>query len=233
MTQDPPSSLFRKIFGPAGILNRERRSKLLLASILLFYILPALSEDRLIGRIAIIVVLYVALVTSAMELAEKRSMFWTAIPLALLSMVTLALSQSLPYLWLDLANRIALAVFFFFVSVSLFVYVGKAGSAEGGGMYVSVSLYFLLGMCWFAIYGVLNIVQPGSFALGGAPLKEPVAWSTLLYFSLTTLTTLGYGDIVAVKPAARMCATLEAAVGVLYVAITVARLVASRQEQKS
>jgi Ion channel len=58
-------------------------------------------------------------------------------------------------------------------------------------------------------------------------------WSTILYFSLTTLTTTGYGDIVAVKPAARMFATLEAASGVLYLAITVARLVASRQTEKT
>jgi hypothetical protein len=43
---------------------------------------------------------------------------------------------------------------------------------------------------------------------------------------------LGYGDIVAVKPAARMFATLEAASGVLYVAITVSRLVASQQTHK-
>ena len=232
MTQDQHARFVHKTFGPAGILNRERRSKLLLASIVLFYILPALSEHRAIGRIAIILVLYVALVGAAMELAENRAIFWTAIPLALLSMVSLALSQSLPYLWLDLASRIALAIFFFFVSVCLFVYLGRSGSTEKGGMYVSVSLYFLLGMCWFSIYGVLSIVQPGSFTQGGVPMVEPVPWSTLLYFSMTTLTTLGYGDIVAVKPAARMCATLEAAAGVLYVAITVARLVASRHEQK-
>jgi hypothetical protein len=232
MKEDQQSSLFRKVFGPAGILNRERRSKLLLASIVLFYILPALSEGRLIGRIAIILVLYVALVTAAMELAEKRAIFLTAIPLALLSMISLALSQSLTYQWIELASRIALAVFFFFVSASLFVYLGRAGSTEREGLYVSVSLYFLLGMCWFALYGVLNILKPDSFALGGVPLKEPVAWSTLLYFSMTTLTTLGYGDIVAVKPAARMFASLEAAAGVLYVAITVARLVASRSVPK-
>jgi hypothetical protein len=224
--------MFQKIFGPAGILNRERRSKLLLVSIVLFYVLPALSEDRAIGRVAIILVLYVALVTAAMELAEKRAIFWTAIPLALVSMVLLGLSQSLPLRWLDIASRAALAVFFSFVSVSLFVYLGRAGSTERGGIYVSVSLYFLLGMCWFAIYGVISMVQPGSFTQGGVPLAEPVPWSTLLYFSLATLTTLGYGDIVGVKPAARMFATLEAAAGVLYVAITVARLVAARQETK-
>jgi hypothetical protein len=232
MTQEQPSSLFRRIFGPSGVLNRERRSKVLLISIVLFYVLPALSEDRAIGRLFIVLVLYVALAAAAMELAEKRAIFWTAIPLAVASMVFLALSHALPHLWLDLASRVTLAIFFGFVSVSLFVYLGKAGATEKGGIYISVSLYFLLGMCWFAIFGVLNIVQPGSFMQAGAPLGEPVPWSTLLYFSLTTLTTLGFGDIVAVKPAARMFTTLEAAAGVLYVAITVARLVASRQEEK-
>jgi hypothetical protein len=227
-----PEGIFQKIFGPRGLLNRERRSKLLLTSIVLFYVLPALSEDRAIGRAAIVMVLYVALAAAAMELAEQRVMFWVALPLAIISMVFLGLSRSLPYPWLDVASRAALTAFFGMVSASMFVYLGKAGSREKSGMYVSVSLYFLLGMCWFAIFGLVNLIQPGSFAQGGIPLAEPVPWSTFLYFSLTTLTTLGYGDIVAVKPAARMLATLEAAAGVLYVAITVARLVAARQEPK-
>ena len=51
----------------------------------------------------------------------------------------------------------------------------------------------------------------------------------MLYFSLTTLTTLGFGDIVPISPPAKMVAALEATSGVFYVAITVARLVASYQ----
>jgi voltage-gated potassium channel Kch len=50
-----------------------------------------------------------------------------------------------------------------------------------------------------------------------------------LYFSFVTLTTLGYGDIVPATPLARMLTVLEAATGVLYIAITVARLVAAYQ----
>jgi hypothetical protein len=46
-----------------------------------------------------------------------------------------------------------------------------------------------------------------------------------LYFSLTTLTTTGYGDIVPVDPFARSLANLEAVIGPFYLAITVARLV--------
>jgi voltage-gated potassium channel Kch len=46
-----------------------------------------------------------------------------------------------------------------------------------------------------------------------------------MYFSYTTLTTLGYGDIVPVSQIARTLATLEAITGQLYLAVLVARLV--------
>jgi Na+/H+-dicarboxylate symporter len=48
---------------------------------------------------------------------------------------------------------------------------------------------------------------------------------SMLYFSFTTLTTTGYGDIVAVDPFARSLANLEAVLGQFFIAITVARLV--------
>jgi len=44
-------------------------------------------------------------------------------------------------------------------------------------------------------------------------------------FSLTTLTTTGYGDIVAVDPFARALTSLESVVGPFHLAITVARFV--------
>ena len=94
---------------------------------------------------------------------------------------------------------------------------------------MSVTLYFLLAMSWYALYGLLDIIQPGSFAEAGVPLFGRIPPSKLLYFSLVSLTTLGYGDIVAVRPVARMVAALEAAAGVLYIAITIARLVSSYQ----
>jgi len=58
-----------------------------------------------------------------------------------------------------------------------------------------------------------------------APAGGPKEVASMLYFSLTTLTTTGYGDIVAVDPFARSLANLEAVIGQFYLAITVARLV--------
>jgi Ion channel len=47
----------------------------------------------------------------------------------------------------------------------------------------------------------------------------------LLYYSYTTLATLGYGDITSVTPVGRIISVLEAIIGQLYIAFLVARLV--------
>ena len=47
----------------------------------------------------------------------------------------------------------------------------------------------------------------------------------MLYFSFTTLTTLGYGDITPVSYTAKMWAMTEAMMGVLFLAVMISRLV--------
>jgi nicotinamide riboside transporter PnuC len=173
--------------------------------------------------------MYVTLLSAAMLLAEKRSLFWCATSVAAVSMALMLVSHLYTVPALFIANSLILAIFFGLVSVSLFAYLGERGRISSGRLYASVSLYCLLGLTWFALYSFLSAVQPGSFAESGIVLTSRPAPSKILYFSLTTLTTLGYGDIVAVKPEARMLAALESVAGVLYIAITVARLVAAYQ----
>jgi hypothetical protein len=94
-----------------------------------------------------------------------------------------------------------------------------------------VSLYLMLGVFYFAIFNLLETVHPHSFMETGLPASHEVTRHSLLYLSLITLTTLGYGDIVPVTPPARLVAALEATTGVLYIAITVARLVSAYQKE--
>jgi len=208
--------------------TQGQRSVVLLVSILAFIILTPLLEGEPRGELILVINMYLTLVAATMELKERRVLFFSAIPIAAASMLLL-----LHYVHrtraLSIANSSVLALFLALVSVSLFAYLGRSGQITTGRIYVSVSLYFLLAMVWFAIYSLLDAIHPGSFAEAGATLVGRVAPSKILYFSLTTLTTLGYGDIVAVGPIARMTAALEAVAGVLYIAITVARLVASYQ----
>jgi len=95
--------------------------------------------------------------------------------------------------------------------------------------------YALLALVWCQLYLILEVVRPGSFDI-------PTHWRTvaagdpapaLLYFSFTTLTTVGYGDITPQWAGAAGLAAAEAVVGQLYLAITIARLVGLHISQRS
>jgi ion channel len=89
----------------------------------------------------------------------------------------------------------------------------------------AVVLYLSLATIFAAAYGLIWELSPGAFANLAAPVDEPEEIASMLYFSLTALTTTGYGDIVAVDPFARSLSNLEAVIGQFYLAMTVARLV--------
>jgi voltage-gated potassium channel Kch len=89
----------------------------------------------------------------------------------------------------------------------------------------AIVIYLSLATIFAAAYSLIWELNPGAFANLVAPAGGPEEVGNMLYFSLTTLTTTGYGDIVAVDPFARSLANLESVIGPFYLAITVARLV--------
>jgi hypothetical protein len=60
--------------------------------------------------------------------------------------------------------------------------------------------FVLLGLFWAYSYYLLEILQPNSFR-AIEPLDDDM--SDFFYYSFVTLTTLGYGDIVAISKQAR------------------------------
>jgi hypothetical protein len=86
-------------------------------------------------------------------------------------------------------------------------------------------IYLNLATIFASAYGLIWELSPGAFVNLVAPADDPPELATMLYFSLTTLTTTGYGDIVPVDPFARSLANLESVLGQFFLAITVTRLV--------
>ena len=84
----------------------------------------------------------------------------------------------------------------------------------------AVCVYLLMTLCWALVYSIQEARYPGSFR---AP-DDVLGWSEFLYFSFTTITTLGYGDITPISASARVLANFEAMVGAFYLATLVARL---------
>ena len=107
--------------------------------------------------------------------------------------------------------------------VSLLRYIFNTEEMTTDKLYGAASVYLLLGVLWAYMYAMLEQVYPGSFANAGAPTTT-ANFLDLLYFSFTTFTTTGFGDILPVLRHARMLVILEQVTGVLYVAILIARL---------
>jgi hypothetical protein len=213
-------------------VQEDRRSLSLLVSLLSFFVLSPFLEGHPIGDLILIFSLYILLVASIVELSAKRVLMRFCVPLVVVSMASILIAHLHRSRLFDIVNYSLLTLFFGIVSIGLFLYLGRTGPITGGRIYASVSLYLILGIFWFAIYNLVNVLYSDSFlevGLGSSAINR-IPRATFLYYSLVTLTTLGYGDIVPLSPVARMFAALESTTGVLYMAITVARLVAAYQK---
>ena len=97
-------------------------------------------------------------------------------------------------------------------------------------IYASLLGYFMIAIGFAHAYGILDKLGYLKFE-PEAMVAGKNSWN-YLYYSFSTLTTLGYGDIVPVSPLARRLSGIEAATGVLYVAVFIGRLIGVQSIKK-
>jgi hypothetical protein len=98
-------------------------------------------------------------------------------------------------------------------------------------IFAALLLYLLAGLMWAFVYTFLELVDPASFNIDLGHSKSPLF--IFQYYSLVTITTLGYGDITPVTEVAKALSVLEAVVGQLYLVVAVAWLVGMHVSRKS
>jgi Ion channel len=86
----------------------------------------------------------------------------------------------------------------------------------------AIAVYLLFGIGWANAYHIVASKIPGSFTLPGHDLSSVNEW---FYYSYSTLTTVGFGDIVPAHPIARSLSVAEVLTGQLYLAVLIGRLV--------
>ena len=131
---------------------------------------------------------------------------------------------------LESINNVLFVLSHISVTVFLVLTLIYARHANLSTIYAAMCVYLMMGQSWTYVYLAIEAWQPGSFifndelrVLGQLNYHELMV--EMEYFSYVTLTTLGYGDITPVAPAARSVTILEAILGQLYLTIVLARLV--------
>jgi voltage-gated potassium channel len=211
--------------GWLGTLDRWRCLHLLLAIVVLLAAYPYLmSQPQL-------VYLYDALVTAVMlfglyAVSRTRVQF-IGIGLFLLVVVVGR--------WSDLARDSAgsaiafgalAGAFYFSMAVLVLRYVFSGRTNVGDRLCGALSVYFLMGLGFAEIYGVMYSAEPAAFVFSN-PIEPTEIEADFIYLSFVTQTTLGYGDITPRSMAAESLTILHASSAVLYVAVLVAWLVGS------
>jgi hypothetical protein len=173
------------------------------------------------------------LVTGMLTVVKHRTLQWITGMFVLLAIAVrwAAIVFGTPgFLFWNLVLSLLVTLAFLLV-VLWWVY--REGPVTGHRVRGAVAAYLLLAICFSFAYALIEYVHPGSFTLplGGAEGIQPRS-ASFLYFSVVTLTTVGFGDIAAVHPVARSLVMVEALVGTLYPAILIARIVTLQIETR-
>jgi hypothetical protein len=116
------------------------------------------------------------------------------------------------------------------VGILLFVFRNRTLTVDG--LFATVTVYLIIAIVFAMLYLLLLEWKPASFNLQVAGMLPQQLQSSLLYFSLVTLATVGYGDILPVSETARTLAVIEATIGQFYIAVVVAVFVGMYASQR-
>ena len=221
-----------------GLSMRQHRFAVLLGALVL--LLVAAPVVRAFGpglhpKLAgIVITALFALMLLSAAFAVSRS--WVTQVIALLLAVPTFVLQGLNA-WLevdgvDLAGHVFAILFLGYVVVLILRLLFAGERVTSDTICASLCAYLVLGVLWAVVYSLLQILDPASFVFGFAEDAAPGSMRFgaersvfAIYYSLVTMTTLGYGDIIPTSATARMLAAVQAVMGQLYLAVLVARLV--------
>jgi voltage-gated potassium channel Kch len=207
-----------------AVALETHRFRLLLAALLALLVGEATGLGDLLGGVPIAAVGLAVVAAMLWVLRPQRRVFWTALVLALPTVSAIVLTPGGPEM-AELAGSSAHAPFFCLAAVALATRVVRSQRADEETVVGSICAYLFIALAFASLYTALATWSPAAFQLG-EPASGERLFDRLFYFSLVTLTTLGYGDIVPLNPLARSLVTLESVTGILFPAIVIARIVA-------
>lgn len=211
----------------AGLI-KGRFSVLLFTLALLLFVGPLIPADRIILEKALGAFGLVVLIGCLRAISTSRRFFVFMVVLSLVN-VGIGSAQLFSHLDSDVFKTVVLGfqlVYYLLVFFSIMGSVLDSSPVTTDKICGAISAYLLIGLIWARIYALFQHLQPGSFVLPEQLQTDSIAGIWSIYFSFTTLTTLGYGDITPRLPGVQIYAFMEAACGQVFLAVLVARLVA-------
>ena len=190
---------------------------------LMFILAPLASAGVLPILIADVCRLALA-AAAVMLLSHSR---WVSIAISVTFIVSVALTVGLrseaSTIVVELERFVALTAFDFAIAWAVANVAFGRGKVSAHRIMGAVILYLTIALVFANAYRICALLIPGAFT--GLNKGQGHFAGNTLYFSLSTLTTTGFGDIAPLHPLVRSMANLESVIGQLFPATLLARLV--------
>jgi len=203
-------------------------NSLLLIALLLLAIAHPFFPEESSAHVVFLITVSAVLIGGIWAVSRQRRMLVASLALAAPTFIVAWMQHFIERPWLTAVYLVLGALFLGFTAVVVLRQTLGGGTVTTDTIAGAICFYLLLGVIWALIYAMIELAHPGSFLDGGRPVGSAghhTLVPELLYLSLVTLSTLGYGDILPVTKQARMFAALEGIIGPLYLAVLIARLV--------
>ena len=202
-----------------------RLSLLLVFLVLEVFVLSPILRRGGVGGIVGEVATTVVFVTGTLRMVHNRSLAMLAVTLAVATSVTRWLARLELVSSIEGPESLLTAVMLMFMACVILVEVIGPGPTNLDRILGAVAAYLLIALAYANGYLLIETLSPGALQIPDLP-GGPVSpqWS-MTYFSFSTLSTVGYGNVTIVHPIAQSMAMLEAMTGQLYPAILIGRLV--------
>lgn len=210
--------------------SRENNFSWLLGALVLILFCSALvnqlqlSGARVLINISLIVT--VILVVWSME-TSRDSWFKLKVGVSVLLLGLMLLDSAYNFVQLAPFQLIGMFVFFTITIQIAWGQVMFTGNVSRNSILGAICIYFLIGLWFTFAYMIVEYFFPNSFrGLDSEFWQQDLG--AFSFYSMVTLTTLGYGDITPLAPVARFLAYMQAVVGVFYTTVLVASLIGLR-----
>ena len=207
------------------IHTRRHPSAILLLVQLLGMLSYPFIEGTAAGRVALnvfgIVVLAFTIRMVRRTPGEVRVSWALAVPIIVLLLAQILLGMQQLAAWSSGLE----ALFYFYAAGSLIAYMMNDERATTDELFAAGATFTLLAWGFTHLYVMLQEVHPGTFA-AAINASSPRTWTELNYLSFALLSSTGIGDVIPLTVHARALASVEMLIGLMYLAVVVARLIA-------
>jgi hypothetical protein len=172
---------------------------------------------RVLGGVGILIAVY--------AIRLRRTLLLVALLLAVPAILERMLLRQPDAGALSILSIVLSFVFDVFIVVVIVQRVFSQDQPNSETIFGALCIYLMVGFAFASMYGMVSALQPKAFYLD--PLTNlhvvPDRFD-FIYYSFATLTSLGATGITAVSAPARSLSVIEAILGVLYLAVSIARL---------